>query len=294
MYTEYWELDKKPFEIGCDPNFYYPSESFQSILLKLRYSIESRHGSALLRGPVGSGKSMIATMLLQQLTAKGMIGSAISVRMPQLNADEILCYLAENLDTEGKMFPSFPSGNTEGGLRIRLPKESTPFLYHAVGTVEKILTKNAREKRHSLLIVEDAQQISDARVYPLFKSLLGLEYAGKPALSILFIAAAPTFSEEPQAQFVRNCIDTVAELDPFSESECAAYIAHRLVHAGAKNPIFSDDAITAIAQHSEGLPRRINRICDLALLVGYAEHLESIDAEIIDALDHEMSTAEMK
>lgn len=237
---------------------------------------------------------MIATMLQQQLMIKGSIGSAIAVRMPQLNADEILCYLAENLDTEGKMFSGSFSGSTESGLRIRLPKESSPFLYHAVGTVEKILLKNAREKRHSLLIIEDAQQISDPRVYPLFKSLLGLEYAGKPALSILFIAASPTFSEEPQCGFVRNCIDTVAELEILSEAECAAYIAHRLVQAGAKSPIFTEDALSAIAQCSEGLPRRINRICDLALLVGYAEHLESLDAGIIDALNNEMSTVEMK
>ncbi len=287
MYTAYWELEKNPFEIGCDPFFYYPSESFQSVLLKLRYTIESRHGSALLRGPAGTGKSMILTMLEQQLIPNPVSGNCVTLRMPQLNADEILCYLAESLDPEGKRFaPPFPNGSFH---HPRPEKEVvTPFLYHALTTVENILLKNAREKRHSLLIIEEAQQIADPKVYPLFKSLLGLELGGRPALSIIFAAASPAFPEEPHLKFIENCIETVADLDSLNAEDTTGYILFRLKKAGCRKNIFTDDAFDMIYQLSGGLPRKINRICDLALLVGYAERMENLDAGVIQALNHEL------
>ncbi len=288
MYRSYWELDKKPFEIGCDPNFYYPSESFQTVLLKLRYTIENRQGSALLRGSFGTGKSMIASMLARQLGFEEGTGNFVILRMSQLSAAEVLCYLAANLDVNGRMFPKSPLATDLCNSRTCSVKEMPPFLYHALTTVEKILEKNARDKKRTFLLVEDAHQISDTRTLDLFKSLLNVEYAGTPALSILFVAGIPSFMEEPYANFIDNCIDTTAEIKPLSVEESAAYIHYRLEKAGAKNQIFTENALDGIADLSGGYPRRINRICDLALLVGYAERLEEIDASVIDALHNEL------
>ena len=58
MYETYWRLTQKPFENAADPRFYYPAESHQAALLKLRYAIENRRGAALLAGPSGSGKTL--------------------------------------------------------------------------------------------------------------------------------------------------------------------------------------------------------------------------------------------
>ena len=63
MYESYWQLKQKPFESSADPRFYYPGESHQAALLKLRYAIENRRGAALLCGPSGSGKTLVANML---------------------------------------------------------------------------------------------------------------------------------------------------------------------------------------------------------------------------------------
>ena len=63
MYESYWKLDQRPFASGCDPRFYYPGQSHQAALLKLRYAVENRCGGAILAGPSGSGKTLLVGML---------------------------------------------------------------------------------------------------------------------------------------------------------------------------------------------------------------------------------------
>ena len=82
MYESYWRLTRKPFENAADPRFYYPAESHQAALLKLRYAIENRRGAALLAGPSGSGKTLLTTMLRGTLTA-----AMRPLRTPRLSAN---------------------------------------------------------------------------------------------------------------------------------------------------------------------------------------------------------------
>ena len=288
MYTKYWELENKPFEIGCDPKFYYPSEAYQSVLLKLRYTIESRHGSALLRGAAGVGKSMLVTMLRQYQKTSAELGPFITLAMPQMEASEILCYLADNLDGRMKADQKNFSGLLEWKLKQRCSGEQIPFLHVALTTVESFLYRNAREKRHTVLVVEDAHQINDPGVYPLFKSLLGMQYKGRPVLSLLFVSAGPFFTEEPRRSFIDDCMETVAELAPLTDADTPAYVAARLNQAGAKREIFTPDAMEMIHYLTGGNPRKINRLCDLALLIGFAENLTELTGEIIDALNNEL------
>ncbi|GAG08635.1 unnamed protein product, partial [marine sediment metagenome] len=63
MYESYWQLTTRPFDNGDDSRFYFPSESHQGALLKLRYAVENRRGGALLSGAAGLGKTLLANML---------------------------------------------------------------------------------------------------------------------------------------------------------------------------------------------------------------------------------------
>src|SRR5271169_449554 len=101
MYESYWQLRQKPFDNSADPQFYYPGESHQSALLKLRYAIENRRGAALLAGAAGTGKTLLTAMLQQ------MLGETFSpfVRLvyPQMSTAELLSYLAGELDGSDDM-----------------------------------------------------------------------------------------------------------------------------------------------------------------------------------------------
>jgi general secretion pathway protein A len=77
---------------------------------------------------------------------------------------------------------------------------------------------------------------------------------------------------------------------PFSERETAEYVAHRLKVAGADQAIFETDALEALHRLTHGVPRRINRLGDLALLIGYAEQRPTISAEHLEAVSQELVT----
>jgi hypothetical protein len=55
--------------------------------------------------------------------------------------------------------------------------------------------------------------------------------------------------------------------------------------------VFDDDAYREIYFCSTGIPRRINNICDLALLVGYGNGLSIIDRKSINSISEDLESA---
>ncbi len=106
MYEAYWQLHAKPFENTSDTRFYYPAETHQGALLKLRYAVENRRSGALLTGGSGLGKSLVVQSLLRQLG--DMFTPRVHVVFPQMPADQLLAYLAESLtgDAPSSLTPS--------------------------------------------------------------------------------------------------------------------------------------------------------------------------------------------
>jgi len=64
------------------------------------------------------------------------------------------------------------------------------------------------------------------------------------------------------------------------------YVNLRLARAGAKRGIFTRDALEEIHRQTKDVPRRVNNLCDMDMLIGYGMQAESIDAAVIrDAID---------
>ena len=135
MYETYWQLKQKPFENTVDPRFYYPGESHQAALLKLRYAVENRRGGALLAGPSGSGKTLLAGML------RGMLGADFSpfvpLVFPQMSTAELLAYLADEFD---------------GGSHAA----TNPGVQVSIRRIERFLAANSEKGRHAVLVIDEA------------------------------------------------------------------------------------------------------------------------------------------
>ena len=114
MYESYWRLKQKPFENAADPRFYYPAESHQAALLKLRYAIENRRGGALLAGVSGSGKTLLVNMMRTMLGDD--FGPFIHLVFPQMPTADLMAYLAEEFDGPGG--PASAAGVQESVRRI--------------------------------------------------------------------------------------------------------------------------------------------------------------------------------
>ena len=280
MYEAYWNLNRKPFEIGADPDFFFPAEGHQAVFLKLRYLLETRRGSALLLGESGTGKTLLVAMLARLRQEGSQLGPMVELNMPRFGPQDILFYLAEKLQSLSAAAPK-RSAYLSGG------SDDQPPLYKAYSAAERVLTRLAAEGSRPVLVIEGADRISDADVWSTLASLTGLESEGTPLLSLL-LTAAPKKLTRP-IPFVEDVLEAAAELLPLTEEETVKYVGHRLRTAGAsRRDIFSRGALSAIARLSGGIPRRINRLGDMALLVGYAERLPRIEEDVIINLNNDL------
>jgi general secretion pathway protein A len=266
MYESHWQLRQKPFENACDPQFYFPGASCQAALLKLRYTVENRRGAAVLAGPAGCGKTMIVAMLRRALGSQ--FAPLVHVVFPQMAPEELLAYLADEM-----------CGPAETGV-VR-------GVHHAVRRIQRFLAENARRGDHAVLVIDEAHLV-DPGCFEAFRLLMNFEAAGQTALTLVLCGQTALLPQLARASALDERTAGKALVRPFTEAETAAYVAHRLQTAGASRDVFDPDALAALHTLTHGVARRINRLGDLALLVGYAEQQSSITASALEAIDEEL------
>jgi type II secretory pathway predicted ATPase ExeA len=269
MYEAHWQLDARPFDHTADARFYYPGESQQGALLKLRYAVEMRQPAALLAGPAGVGKTTLVQTLLRQCSDG--LSPRLSIVFPQLPGEQLVSYLA---------------GQLHDG--IALPPESLDV---SLRRLENALRDNARAGRHALVIIDEAQLLSENGGLETVRLLLNLNHEGRPLATILLIGQTGLLVAIERTPALEERIAVKCLLRRLTLTETMAYVQHRLQAAGCTRTIFSDAALEAVHHQALGVPRRINRLCDLALLVGFAEEATQIDAAQIDAISEELLTS---
>jgi len=266
MYEKYWQLSTKPFDGGGDARFYYPSEVHQGALLKLRYAIEARRGGALLAGMSGSGKTMLVQSLERQLAEN--YAPFVHLVFPLLAPGELVSLLAIELGA--------------------VTTAQQPSAEHCIRAVQTFLTENTRQGRHAVVAVDEAQLLADTPAMETLRLLMNLNRGTDPVLTLLVVGQSgllPALDRMPafEERLAVKCL-----LRPLTVDETAAYVSHRLAAAGARHEIFTPDALTHLAHLARGNPRRINRLCDLALLVGFAEEQKRIGPDQLDVIADEL------
>src|SRR5262249_5175818 len=114
------------------------------------------------------------------------------------------------------------------------------------------------------------------------------EHNGRPTLTLLLVGEMNLISAASRLPSLEERLSVKAMLRALTAAETAAYVRHRLQAAGANREIFTADATEALHYLSHGLPRQINRLADLALLVGFADRLQRIAADQIEAVSEEL------
>lgn len=266
MYQAYWQLDSRPFEQSCDARFYFPAESQQAALLKLRYVLENRRGAAVLAGESGLGKSLLVQKLLEDLSAE--FSPRIHLVYPQMPPEQLLTYLADQLT--GQVSPL------------------TLGLDQSVQRIQRQLEMNAQAGKHALIAIDEAHLISNLQTLEALRLLLNFERGGQPLATFLFSGQTNLVLSVRRLPALDERTAVTCVLARLSANETAYYIRHRLTAAGAKRSIFDNSAIDAVFELTHGVPRRINRLCDLALLVGYGEELKSLTAAHIESIHQEL------
>lgn len=279
MYESHWQLTARPFEASSDARFYYPSEVHQGALFRLRYALENRRSAALIAGPSGLGKTILVQQLAAQLPEAA--GPLVHLVFPQMPADQLLAYLAAELSSAMAIEPDSSTADRGG-------RGGAPNIEQSVRRLHGALVENARNGRHAILALDEAHLIRDPETLDTIRLLLNFQHQGRPVATLLLIGLPSLLTTLQRIPELEDRIDLKCLLPRFSLEQTMGYVAYRLKAAGATRGIFAPDAVECLHDASQGVPRRINRLADLALLVGFAEELDTISARHIESVADEL------
>jgi general secretion pathway protein A len=269
MYEQFWALKRKPFDDAFQAESFFPSVQHQGALLKLRYCVEQRLAAGLVIGAGGVGKTLLIRRLFDQL-AESFAPRAHLV-FPQMPATELLYCVAAEL---GQAHADQLS------------------IAGCVQHLRKFLAENTHRGQHAVLAVDEAHLLRDPASLETLRLLLNFQSGSHHDVTLLLIGQPSLLATTARSPGFNDRIAVRCFISPLSPDETAGYVRHRLSVAGARNDLFSPSAITAIQRYSTGVPRRIDRLCDLALLVGFAENRSQITEREIESVNSEITGLE--
>lgn len=259
MYKEHFGLDDLPFSISPDPRYLYMSGQHREALAHLMYGITSDGGFVLLTGEVGTGKTTISRCLLDQLPPNADIAFILN---PKMTVEELLAALCDELHI------AYPDGNRS--VKV------------FVDRINDFLLANHAKGRRTVLILEEAQNLMPD-VLEQIRLLTNLETNERKLLQIIMLGQ-PELRDMLSRKELRQLSQRITaryHLGALSPEEVDQYVTHRLTIAGVSQRIFPSAAIRRIWKLSGGIPRKINLLCDRALMGAYAQGKERVDVRTV-------------
>jgi len=259
MYQEYWGFKEKPFENTPDPRFMYYSPKHEEGLMRLFYAAREKKGAAMLSGDYGSGKTLLTRVIAAKLISQGDHYKVALIVNPAIPAVELLSEIVYQFE----------------GV-VSKQDRKLDILHN----LNDILYKNMREEKHSVVIVDEAQAIKDEETFEELRLLLNFQSNDMFLLTLLLIGQPELKEKIDRIPQLKQRLSIQYHLETLDFEQTREYIQHRLEVAGKKQRVFSDEALRVIYGVSRGVPREINNICDMALVVGFGEKVTHIDERI--------------
>jgi len=265
MYEKFYNLKARPFRLSPDPRFLFRSKVHTKALAYLSYGLQTGEGFIVITGGVGTGKTTLSRLILSRINKSKVI--AVELVTSQLESDDLLRLVAGTL----------------GLAHQDLPKSSL------LRNIETFLMARAREGKRVLLLVDEVQNLSLSALEEL--RMLSNFQVGEKALLQSFLLGQdefrPILQSSGMEQFRQRIIASF-HLEPLNADEIQEYAFHRLRLCGWKgNPQFENDIFKLMHEHTGGVPRRINKLCDRVLLYGCVEESHNITVDDVKAVIEE-------
>jgi len=248
MYCGHFGFSEKPFDMTPDPKYLYLNHNNKEVFAALKYGIRDRRGFISIIGEVGTGKTTLLNAALDQLDENT---KAAYIFNTSVTFDKILA-------------------TTLFELGLKKPDESLSKI-HAIDRLNNFAIKQLTAGGNVALIIDEAQNL-DMKSLKILRLLSNLE-TRKHKLIQIVIAGQPELDAILQRQELRQLTQRInlnRYVIPLSEKETNDYIQHRLTIADYQGShLFDRRAQKLIWEYSHGIPRKINILCDNALLTGY-------------------------
>jgi general secretion pathway protein A len=260
MYAAYFGLKENPFNLSPEPRYLFLSEQHRDALNCLIYGIKEKKGFVLISGGIGLGKTTICRSLLGSLDDSVETALIFNTAVSDI----------ELLETVVK----------EYGITIK-NKLKTKKIY--IDALNSFLLGNYAAGKTAVLLIDEAQNLSHG-VLEQIRMLSNLETETEKLIQIILIGQ-PELANTLMLPALRQLNERITvryDLKPLSPAEVRNYIEHRLkIAEGPGSLKFTKGAFNLIYKFSEGIPRRINALCDRALLIAYTKNVSKIDRRIV-------------
>jgi len=268
MYTEFYNLKEKPFNLTPDPNFLYLGESHREALALMSYAIQDRKGFMVITGEIGTGKTTLIHALLRNLDENT---KTVFIFNPILDVKDFFKFACIDLGIQAK-------DGTKGDLLLE---------------IYQFLIESYKKRENVVLIIDEAHNLNpfileEIRLISNFETatdkLIQIILVGQPELNWTL--------NQPQCRQLKQRISLWCYLNPLNRRETGEYIRSRLSKAGLETPCFTEKAIDEIFRYSKGIPRLINILCENSLTIGYAMDKKKIDENVVKETIAELEPSE--
>lgn len=266
MYLKYWNLNEEPFRQIATDRMVFMSMQYREGLARLFYLFDQKRTAGMITGPYGVGKTLTFEFLRRR---------ALRDKAQVIQIDAI------------------PNGSLPMARHILrslgLP-DNAATLAEALMTLQVHARQSAPRLKHTLLLIDEAQQLAEGDGFYLVHYLCNLRIGegGEDPLFTTIVAGTELLREALKTRdSLRRRIQLDWRLNPLSERETVEYVQHHIAVSGGDIWIFTNEALAAVYTYSRGIPRSINNICDTSLMLGYAAHARVVDNRIVAQAAHD-------
>ena len=257
MYLEHWGFKEYPFENVPDPRFFYVSRSHEEALSRLLYAIRMRKGAALLSGEIGCGKTTLTKVCFEHLPPEQFdIGVMVHPRLEGVEfLQEILYQFGVNNGADTKV--------------------------KCLHSIHEKMLENLKTRKETLLVIDEAHLLTPAALEEI-RLLLNFQLNDRFLITVILLGQPELIEKVKAIQQLHQRIPIKYHLTPFDLNESTQYILFRQKRAGKEDNAFTEEAMERIHDYTKGVPRKINNLSDLSLLIGFCENQKEIKPEIIE------------
>jgi general secretion pathway protein A len=260
MYEAFFGLKENPFTLSPDPRYLFLSPQHREALNCLIYGIHEKKGFMVITGGIGTGKTTLCRSLLAGLD--NSVATAL-IFNPALSDLELLKTI-----------------NQEFGVRMGRGRGTKKRYLDALNA---FLMQNFATGKNAVLLIDEAQNLPHG-VMEQIRMLSNLETVREKLIQIILLGQPELLRllALPSLRQLNERITVRYDLKPLAREDVQHYVEHRIATAGGRTEaIFVPGSYGRIYRMSRGIPRRINAICDRALLVAYGKDLRTVDRRIV-------------
>ena len=263
MYQTHWGLHELPFEALPDPKRFHPSPTHDEALARLQFLVQQRRRLGLLLGPSGSGKSLLLEVLASQLRQAARPVAKLSLL--GVEPGEMLSLVA-------------------AGWGVSL--EPTATLATMWRSVADRLAEYRYQQLEAVVLLDDADQ-ADRDVLQHVTRLVRFDASDTRLTVVLAGRCEAMMKLGPR---LLDLADLRIDVEPWEPTDTEQFLQSVLAQAGQHSQVFDPQAVARLHELSEGIPRRVSQLADLALVAGASQHLTLIDAGVIEEVYRELAT----